>query len=229
MKPKFTIRVWPPFRLEERSDGYWTFDTDDLERVRRAVGEDLLVGFLRCFVWVDRLQSIWHFHDFNIKNLPESSVAYARNSHSLASESVAVLHEAGDAVDDLNRAGIKGRLRDTARWEQLRGMAKRRKTDQRVKNFRDKVGFHVDRELMRAGLRRICAEAEGERITIMAGDDATVGRGAMGLGYIALLNGTGMEEEGYNEIIKTALDDAGPFRDLVQGTLSDLLTSMGIM
>ena len=66
-------------------------------------------------------------------------------------EAVAVLHEAADFVDDLNRAGIKGRLANTAKWDQLRATARRWEKDERLKTFRDKIQFHVDREVMRAG------------------------------------------------------------------------------
>lgn len=48
-----------------RDDGTMTVETRDLHRLRDALGEEVLCGLLRLFVWVDRISGLMRFGYWN--------------------------------------------------------------------------------------------------------------------------------------------------------------------
>lgn len=225
---RYTIKVYGRgLVFTERDDHRLTLEVKDLPWLREEMGERVLVAFLRCFVWADRITSIWHFHHWNTTNLPETSVAFARNLQTLVWQTAGALREAALAINGLNKAGIKGILTNPVHWDELRAMAKRWDTTKRLVDIRNKVGFHVDPATIAAGVEE--ASRMDQRLIVTAGDSIKGITVSRRLGLELLLSGTGMTLSEFDDLMKTIVDDSNRFGDLVELVFWDTLASLGIM
>lgn len=90
----------------EHADGSWTVETKELGKIASALGEALVVAFLRLFVWADRLQSLGGFV-MRLDSKAEKS--YLRDLHAIAWTAAGVVYEAADAIQALEAAGIESK------------------------------------------------------------------------------------------------------------------------
>jgi hypothetical protein len=226
MRPSQTIRAYRHgLLLNVDSSGSSRFEAIDLDALRKAFGEDVLVGLLRLFVWADRLQSLTHLAYFTSTQLPETSCAYGRNLLAMVWFVSGSLFEAAEAIDKLEQTGFRGRLADTEPWDDLVAMALRWRTQQLLSKYRNRVGFHVDPSLIRKGLLKACKS--GDRVVIMASDDDTAGRTTLRLGLDFLLRGMNLTEPTFSQTLAAIRGDQDIFGDRVQRVFVGLLKSIG--
>jgi hypothetical protein len=212
-------------RFVERRDGPDTLEVIDLEGIRQALGDELLGGFLRLFVWADRLQSLYHLAYWNDRELPRDSVAYERNLYTMVWFAGGILFEAADAIDQLAGAGVETHLSDRTAWDELRDMSRRWTNETRLRRVRNNIGFHCDPEVMKRGIEAACAE--GDRRIIMAWDDETAGKTSLRAGLETLLQGMEMKVSEFGSIFEVLSEDHRRFSDLVQAVFRQVLVKHG--
>lgn len=191
-------------------------------------GADLLVALLRCFVWSDRIQSMIQFAYWNMKQLDEHSYAFARNLQTMVWMVGGILFEAREAILDLDRAGIEGKLAaaDVEHWHKLKDIGERWDKQKRLRKVRNHIGFHVDPTIMRNGLDLACDE--GTRRVIFGGDSPKTVGTSMRLGLDLLLAGTEMTLEEFERLLGTLNVDYSSFTELVQLLMIGLWNQAGL-
>lgn len=189
------------------------------------LGDDLVVGIARLFIWVDRLQSLCHFALWNIENCKEGSVPYSRNVQAIVWQAATILYEAADAIAALNRARIWSKLDNPAKWAQLVAIEKRWSKDKTLKLVRDKLGAHADEVVVRSGLEA----ARLRRVEILMGNDITSGQASYRMGLELLLRGAGFSLTDHEQIAKTLKTDHPDFIKLVDEVFLDLLRHEGLL
>jgi len=187
----------------------------------------LLIAFMCCFFWADRLQSLWHFGYLNNRSEPETSVAHARNLQTMVWNSASVMREAAIAVYDLRKANIRAHIRDRASLAKLYRMAHRWDRDKRLIRIRNNIGFHVAPKMIKKGI----AEAVKAyfRLVLVAADDHTAGRTSLRAGLELLFMGSGMTAEEVDDILKIIVADTSAFSELVQTVFLDVLKTKGLI
>jgi hypothetical protein len=134
-----------------------------LEELRRLLGLPLLVEFCRCSVAADRLTSLGDFAFFNEEWKPRQKIAYERDLQTMFWFTCGTLHEAIDALDEMELLGIEGLLGSlTARkpWLELRSISMRWKEDPIYRRVRDKIAFHLDPAAIRRGINKPGRDAD---------------------------------------------------------------------
>jgi hypothetical protein len=197
-------------------------ETTDLPALTAALGEDVLVHFLRCFVSADRLQSLGGF--LLRAQGSEGSITRARDLQTVAWFGGGVLYEAVDALEGLARAGLPPACTSSKEWVRLQALAVRWRTSQ-SKKLRNGISFHVAEGMVRKGLRR--AIAEDERVTILGGDDRSAGKTSLALGMQLLLHGTGWSEAEFKTLVRDMMKDHLRFSSDVQEVFKLALKDKG--
>jgi hypothetical protein len=225
-RPRERIKV---YRLglvyTTKSDGTRLLETTDLDALRKALGDGVLVSFLRCFVWADRLQSLIHFG--YLDKSPTDSLRYMRDLNMIAWFGGGVLYEAADAVIGLEKAGVVVKLADTAHWRKLRAMARRWLRNRLLIRVRNNFAFHVDPKTVRKGVAAACQE--GERRLILGSDGGKkAGHFSLSLGIDLLLKGLNVREVDLHRVIRIMAHDHAHFSGLVQKVFSEALKGCGV-
>jgi hypothetical protein len=224
-RPTYWIRAYRLGVLQiERSDGLRSVETRDFEALRRTLGDDLLCGLLRLFVWTDRMSSLNHLGYWSSEKLPEDSPALGRDLQTVVWFATGVLFEAAEAIQQLSDAGITSHLRSLDHWNELSAMSDRW-TGRVLRRGRNNIGFHADPQVMLRGIEALAAS--GDRVQIVTSDDTTTSRSTFRLGLEALLLGTGFPLAEFERIFETLANDLGRFRDLVQLVAIEVLQYHG--
>ena len=145
--------TWQIEFVEEATDGPWKFKLRNLGRFDEVLGRRVLNGFCRCFVHVDRLNSLISCMYTSEQYHGRDSVAYSRDLNTLVWFTVGTLRELARAIEHLRSALARcGRLDpDSAPWVTLRDLERRWKNDD-YRKMRDQAAFHVDESVIERGL-----------------------------------------------------------------------------
>jgi hypothetical protein len=212
-RPRYWIRAYRLGVLQvERDDGTQLVETRDLTALRHALGDEVLGGLLRLFVWVDRMSSLIHLGYWSNANLPAESPALARDLQTVVWFASGVLFEAADAIEQLSAAGIESQLSTRDHWNELKEMADRW-TGNILRRGRNNIGFHADPRVMLRGIEALAGTEEKVQISVAEG--RTTSRASFRLGLEALLLGTGFSLAQFDQMFTTLAADLGRFRDLV--------------
>lgn len=226
MRPNYRIKAYGLGLIwTHRRDGSGMLETTDFERLRAALGDQVLSGFLRLFVWVDRLESLTMLGYWNIQNLPQQSVAFGRNLQTMVWFVGGALYEAARAVIQLKRAGLEARLVDLTSWHELLGFAKRWANKRELIAVRNTIAFHVDEDVIADGIAK--TSAGGERLPVVVGDSEKAVAASYRLGLEVLLSGTGLTLQHYETVIQTLAEDHSRFADLVAIVFYQTLNAAG--
>ncbi len=222
-RPTYIIRVHRlGIRVIENRNGHWSVETVDFEGLRKLLGDELLCGLLRLFVWTDRASSLTHLGYWSLKNLPGGSPALGRDIQTLVWFASGLLFEAADAIQQIEAAGITAHLGTaTEHWDELRKMAGRWTKNKVLRRARNNLGFHAARPEMLKGIASLAAR--DERVTIMESDGTTTARSTFRLGLEALLVGVGLSLRRFDALIGTIRDDWSRFPTLVQYVFMEML------
>jgi hypothetical protein len=145
-----------PLLAKGEWDSDWTVSTS-LPELKRLLGMPLLVQFCRCSVAADRLTSLGDFGLFNEEWKPRLEVAHSRNLQTMFWFTWGTLHEAIDALTEMELLGVEGLLGSfEARkpWLELRSFANRWKADPVYQRVRNKIAFHLDSAAIRKGINK---------------------------------------------------------------------------
>lgn len=139
----------------------WRLEVYDFAKLSDAIGGDVMQAFARCFVHSDRLVSLTHLGALSAQSFPQASVTHTRNLHTMLWFVVGTLRELATVLRGLRSALAKRGFRDFPRepWLSLRGIETRWEDSELYRKLRDRVGFHVDDDVIAAGLQRVAAQS----------------------------------------------------------------------
>lgn len=191
----------------EDAAGPWQFKLRNLRRFDEVFGRDVLRAFCRCFVHVDRLNSMISCMHTSQQYHGPDSVAYGRDLNTLVWFTVGTLRELARAIHGL-RAALARRDRldaESAPWVTMSNLVRRWENDDGYRRMRDQAAFHVDPDVIERGLN-ILVEDEDD-VTLAEGRDARHVDSRLTLGFLSLQNGLNLDLEGYGEFLETVMED----------------------
>lgn len=182
------------------------------KKLDEAIGREVLNGFCRCFVHADRLTSAisWAYTSGEYHGV--DSVAHQRDLSAMVWYSIGTLRELARAIFDLRKALVDSQLVDLKdeTWVQLNEIEKRWR-DGTYKNMRNLGAFHVDKDVIDKGLDELVKE---KSVTLADVDQKGV-NGRLWLGYLALLNGLGLNNATHRELLDLVMADHAVATDAI--------------
>ena len=190
----------------EDADGAWEFKLRNLGRFDEVFGRDVLRAFCRCFVHVDRLNSLISCMHTSQQHHGRDSVAYARDLNTLVWFTVGTLRELATAIQGLRAAlATRGRLDpESAPWVTLCRLERRWENDDGYRRMRNQAAFHVDPDVIETGLN-VLVEDEDD-VTLAEGRGPRHVDSRLTLGWLSLHNGLGLDLEDYGEFLDTVME-----------------------
>lgn len=184
------------FSVRQES-GKTIVEITDLPLLRRAFGDDLIVAFCRSFVWTDRLMSM-NFLGIQVAGLDSTSVRFGRDMHTMLWFICGCLRELARALEALLSTGIEGFLEPAkvTLLEEVRKTLVRWNTDSFFTLVRDKVGFHIDSDVLTRGLDKLAASTN--TVIFMENDGPGMGFTRVSFAHELLITGlfaSGDEEQ----------------------------------
>ena len=207
--------TWQIELVEETTDGPWTFELRNLAGFDEQFGRTVLTAFCRCFVHVDRLNSLISCMHTSEQCHGGESVAYARDLDTLAWFTVGTLFELARAIQDLQGAlATCDRLDpESAPWVTLRELEQRWRQGV-YPPMRNQVAFHVDEEVIERGLNELVEDAND--VTLAEGHGSKSVDSRLTLGFLTLHNGLNLDLEGYREFLEAVVKDHGAAGKAIQ-------------
>jgi hypothetical protein len=201
-----TDGTWQIKFVEEAPDGPWELKVRNLRRFGEVFERPVLSAFCRCFVHVDRLNSLISCMHTSQQFHGRDSVAYARDLNTLVWFTVGTLRELARAIQGLRTAlARRGRLdAESAPWVALRDLERRWDNDADYRRMRDQAAFHVDPEVIERGLN-VLIEDEDD-VTLAEGRGPRHVDSRLTLGMLSLHNGLGLDLEGYGEFLDEVME-----------------------
>ncbi len=187
------------------ANGAWRLEITDFPAVRAAMGEELLTAFCRCFIHADRLTALADFGSMSAQRHGESSAAHLRNLHTMFWLVAGTLHELALAVRKLGTQLEERQLIESLgdAWKSVQQIEQWADDPQR-KKLRDKLGFHVDADPIRRGLRKL-ADAGGT-VVVALGDGREVSRTYLPLGVEAAIGGLAMPASEVEPLVQSTAE-----------------------
>lgn len=196
----------PTVELVARKDGSWEIGLRSPKDFDEALGRDVLNAFCRCFVHADRLDSAISCMYTSEQYHGRDSIAYKRDVHTLLWFTIGTLRELARAIRRLRSALAKRRLLDheSAPWVALSKLEKRWEDDASFRKMRDKVAFHVDKDVVDKALDELSKEPY---VALVQGQGPKSIDSWFPLGFLALHNGLGMDLDRYGEFVDVVVTD----------------------
>lgn len=201
--------------VKDQVSDHWTIEVNGFAEFREKLGTDVLNAFARCFLHVDRLNSLTGFAFFTHKEYGETSPAYSRDLQTVVWFAVGTLRELAVAIRDLKAALAKRDALDpkSAPWVRLQELEKRWEGDAFFRKMRDWYAFHVDQDLTEKGL----VELDNEKtVVVIEGEGSQDRRAWLKLGLEALIRGGDKDEDDFGRFISAVAQDQG-----VSGTIQE--------
>lgn len=210
-----TADTTPAIKLTNDTTGKWKIELTNFPEIEKALGREVLNAFCRCFVHSDRLTSTISCTYASKQHYGRDSTAHKRDHMSMVWFTIGTLRELAHAIRAAHDAlHERGWLEpESKHWATLRELQRRWGKDVVFRQMRDRVAFHVDREVINKGLNELVknpvvelAEGQGEKNI-----DST-----LSLGALALLIGLEMSLDDYGAFIKTVSADHVAVAEAVQ-------------
>lgn len=194
--------------LHIRQDGSWTLKTDNLQKLRRTLGDGVLNGFIRAFIHAERLDALVSLERLNLKHLQADQGQLRRNHLVFLFFLVGTMKELATCLDALRSALATNGLLDPKEWTRLLGSWDQDwRTDPAVTAVRNRAAFHVDRTLIDAGLDTFSPNKPAE--IFRGGDRSLTPDGAFPLGDTALISGLGLTNSELTALFSRPIKDFG--------------------
>jgi hypothetical protein len=212
--------------LRINADGSRVLEITNLAAVRGAIGDEVLVAFCCCFVHADRLTALADFGSMSLKMHGQGSAAHTRNLQAMFWFVAGTLRELALAVrglrSQLAKRGLLGALgsswQDVLKVEEWEDCPDRRE-------LRNRVSFHVDVDLVRAGLDQLAAG--GTPVIVAAGDGPEAFRTHLPLGLSAVIQGLALPASDLEPLFRSAAEHHGVSIAL-QRTFMEVVAHCGI-
>ena len=196
----------PTFELVEQKDGSQEIRLRSPKDFDEALGRDVLNAFCRCFVHADRLNSAISCMYTSEQHHGRASIVHKRDVHTLLWFTIGTLRELAKAIRRLRSALAKRQLLDheSEPWVVLSKLEKRWEDDASYRKMRDKVAFHVDKDVVNKGLDELSKEPY---VALVQGQGPKSIDSWLPLGFLALHYGLGMDLDRYEEFVKVVMAD----------------------
>ena len=196
----------PTFELVKQEDGTWEIRLRSPKDFDEALGRDVLNAFCRCFVHAGRLDSAISCMYTSEQHNGRDSIAYKRDVHTLLWFTIGTLRELAKAIRRLRSALAKRQLLDheSAPWVALSKLEKQWEDDASFRKMRDKIAFHVDKDVVDKGLDAL---SKTPYVALAQGQGPKSIDSWLPLGFLALHNGLGMDLDRYGEFVDVVMTD----------------------
>ena len=218
--------TWQIEFVEKATDGPWEFKLRNLRRFDEVFGRRVLIAFCRCFVHVDRLNSLISCMHTSEQHHGGDSIAYARDLDTLVWFSVGTLRELARAIQDLRSALKKCDRLDTKSdpWVTLRKLERRWENDD-YRRMRDQAAFHVDEKVIERGLTKLVEDEDD--VTLAEGHGPRHVDSRLTLGFLSLHNGLSLDLDGYRKFFEMVMEDHGAAGKAIQEAFVLAATQLG--
>lgn len=192
----------------EKNGERWKIILRNFTDFEAALGRDVLRGFCRCFVQVDRLTSTISCIHASEELRGRDSVAFGRDLHSMVWFTIGTLREFAAAIRDLRSAMAKRGILDAESepWIALRALEKRWEDDKFFRRMRDRAAFNVDPDVIDTGLDELLKHRD---VDLCYGEGPKSVHASLTLGFEAMHNGLGLDLDGYGEFLERVTEDQG--------------------
>jgi hypothetical protein len=187
--------------MVRRPDGAWFLDANDFGRVRTALGADLLLAFTQCFVHENRLLTFAHYRSLIRTHARQKVVSVERTKSTILWFEIGTILELEHAITRLRIALRKRGWLDARGFDALNEIATRWKRD--LRKHRNRAAFHVDPDVVAAGLARI----PDEPLTLMIGDGPGHDETWIAIADRALMGGIVASQAEGDELVRTVVRD----------------------
>lgn len=198
----------------------------DLAVLTKALGEDVVRDFCRCFVSADRLTSLLYFGMLSDRHVPHDSVAHIRNLHTMHWFATGVLWEMKDALDALDKARVADLMADQTPWTTLKQITDRWAKNPSHRKVRNRVAFHVDARTIRKGLRKLSSEKD---LVLVAGDDSSQMNFSAQIGLDALLTGMNLSAAERKALVDDIAEDLRKVPSLITDVFHQVLKTQKLL
>jgi hypothetical protein len=205
--------------VEEMGSERWSIELKNFGQCRDRLGADVMAAFSRCFIHADRLASMVSFAYISLQRYGKESIAFNRNLHTMVWFTIGTLRELARATRDCRNALAKrGSLDPTSPpWARLRDFEARWDRDEAFRKMRDRAAFHVDSDVVSAGLELLAGEGD---VVLSRGEGPRADDSSLTLGLLALHNGLGMDLETYGRFLDRVSEDQGVGSDIQEAFIS---------
>jgi hypothetical protein len=135
------------------------------------------------------------------------SITFGRDLLTMVWFTIGTLRELARAIKDCQAALAKRKLLDAGSdpWLKLRDLEDRWDRDETFHKMRNKAAFHVDEDVVEAGLVALATERTHTELSRGAGRKTNAA--SLTLGLEAMQNGLGMDLEAYGKFVEQISDD----------------------
>lgn len=205
----------------------WEIELRNPQDFDNRVGRDVLNAFCRCFVHVNRLNSMVSCMHTSQCHHGCDSVAYARDLETLAWFTVGTLRELAKAVRKLRSALAKRSLLDPESdpWLTLRKLEERWENDESYRKMRDVAAFHLDEKPVNRGLNALTKDP---CVPLANGQGSKHVKSRLTLGFLALHNGLGLDLDGYRRFHEVVMADLAAVPQAIQNAFIDAAKAVGV-
>lgn len=220
-----------------RTEKGWKIEARDIPKVRAALGDTLLIGFVQAFDAADRLASLTDLREMNLASAKTyrtpKSPQYNRNRWYLLALIFGTLYEVKKALDLINGKGVGGKLGAHESWLRLDAMRKRLNREPIVKDFRLNLAAHLgDEETIKKGLDSYedkgSYKDRGEATLYEAEDPGSLANSSFPLARDIVFAGLAIEEEDFTACLDRVALDMGRFPQDLQVVFADCIQAHGI-
>ena len=207
--------TWQIEFVEDATDGVWKLELRNVKRFDELFGRKVLNAFCRCFVHVNRLNSLISCMYTSEQHHGPNSVAYTRDLNTLLWFTVGTLRELAYAIQHLRSALERCNRLDpeSGPWITLCNLERRWENNE-YRRMRNQVAFHVDEEVIERGLNELAED--GDDVTLAEGQGPKHVNSRLTLGFLALHNGLDLDPDGFREFLDVVMEDHGAAGKAIQ-------------
>lgn len=194
--------------VREPGSARWTIEIRDFAGFRDAIGPDVLSAFCQCFVHAERLTSLISCAFISEKHYGTDAIPFQRNLHTTVWFTIGTLWELTTALGAC-RAALKKRNRleiDSAPWQRLKAFERRWAGEQLVARLRNKAAFHVDGDVVSAGVDEL---AKADVVVLSRGEGSKADQSSLSLGLSTVFSGLEMSLDDYRQFMEKVGNDHG--------------------
>lgn len=117
------------------------------------MGIDIVTHWGRCFVQINKINSLFQFHELSLKYNKKDSVAAKRNTMTFFLFFAGTMFELRNALKPLEKFNIRDRISNTKLWDDTLADVDQICTNETLMAIRNRVAFHPpDPKVIRASL-----------------------------------------------------------------------------
>lgn len=213
--------------LRGQRNGPWHLDLDNPLGIEQALGRDVLVAFMKCFVGSDRLSSLAHLYILSSTHGDgDGSRSGVRDSRLINLLLIGTMHELGGAMQKLEGALIRSGRRTVAGLQEMVDIRRRWFGKAAVADIRNQLAHHLgDDEVYKKGWESIRGR---QSLSLYRADGRTGGNGTFDGAWNLVARGLDREPSEYSEVSEQVADDLFKVPAALIAVFRGVVTASGI-